>query len=77
MITLLLVSESSQPGRYEIACRRLALQENRKVEPHNHDMHADKKNSDLATVCSWSPEAAKLNSGFSRVARHSLPAAPL
>ena len=39
-------------------------------------MHADKKDSDVATVCSWSPEPAKLNSAFSRVARHSLPAAP-
>ena len=40
------------------------------------DMHADKKDSDRATVCSWSPEPAKLNSAFSRVARRSLPAAP-
>ena len=41
-----------------------------------YDMHADKKDSDLSTVCSWSLEPAKLNSAFSRVARHSLPAAP-
>ena len=41
-----------------------------------YDMHADKKDSDAATVCSWSPESAKLNSAFSRVARCSLPAAP-
>ena len=40
------------------------------------NMHADKKDSDRSTVCSWSPELAKLNSAFSRVARHSLPAAP-
>ena len=40
------------------------------------DMHADKKHSDLSTVCSWSPEPAKLNSAFNRVARRSLPAAP-
>ena len=39
-------------------------------------MHADKKDSDVSTVCSWSPELAKLNSAFSRVARRSLPAAP-
>ena len=41
-----------------------------------YDMHADKKDSDAATVCSWSPEPAKLNSAFSRVASHSLPSAP-
>ena len=39
-----------------------------------YDMHAD-KDSDVSTVCSWSPELAKLNSAFSRVARRSLPAA--
>ena len=39
-------------------------------------MHADKKDTDLSTVCSWSTEPAKLNSAFSRVARHSLPSAP-
>ena len=33
-----------------------------------YDMHADKKDSDLSTVCSWSPEPAKLNqaAGLSR-----------
>ena len=41
-----------------------------------YDMHADKKDSDVSTVSSWSPELAKLNSAFSRVARRSLPAAP-
>ena len=41
-----------------------------------YDMHADKKDSDKSTVCSWSPEPAKLNSAFSRVARRSLPGAP-
>ena len=41
-----------------------------------YDMHADKKDSDAATVCSRSPEPAKLNSAFSRVARRSLPATP-
>ena len=41
-----------------------------------YDMHADKKDSDVSTVCSYSPKPAKLNSAFSRVARHSLPAAP-
>ena len=41
-----------------------------------YDMHADKKDSYIATVCSWSPEPAKLNSAFSRVARRSLSAAP-
>ena len=39
-------------------------------------MHADKKDSDVSSVCSWSLEPAKLNSAFSRMARHSLPAAP-
>ena len=41
-----------------------------------YDMHADKKDSDAATMCSWSTEPAKPNSAFSRVARLSLPAAP-
>ena len=41
-----------------------------------YDMHADKKDSDVSTVCSWSPEPAKLYSAFSRGARRSLPAAP-
>ena len=40
------------------------------------DMHTDKKDSDRSTVCSWSPEPAKLNSAFSMVAKRSLPAAP-
>ena len=39
-------------------------------------MHTDKKDSASATVCDWSPEPAKLNSTFTRVARHSLPPAP-
>ena len=33
------------------------------------------RKTDRSTVCSWSPEPAKLNIAFSRVARHSLPAA--
>ena len=41
-----------------------------------YDMHTDKKDSASTTVCNWSPEPAKLNSTFSRVARHSLPSAP-
>ena len=41
-----------------------------------YDMHVDKKECDRATVCSWSPEPAKLNSTFSRVARRNLPTAP-
>ena len=40
-----------------------------------YKMHTD-KDSDRSTVCSWSPEPAKLNSAFSRVARRSLPPAP-
>ena len=39
-------------------------------------MHTDKKDSVSATVCDWSPEPAKLNSTFTRVARRSLPSAP-
>ena len=39
-------------------------------------MHTNKKDSGRSTVCSWSPDPAKLNSAFSRVARHSLPSAP-
>ena len=41
-----------------------------------YDMHTDKKDSAATTVCNWSPESAKLNSTFSRVARRSLPSAP-
>ena len=41
-----------------------------------YDMHTDKKDSASTTVCNWSPEPAKLNSTFSRVARRSLPSAP-
>ena len=39
-------------------------------------MHVDKKDSGRSTVCSWSPEPAKINSAFSSVARHNLPTAP-
>ena len=39
-------------------------------------MHVDKKEHDRSTVSSWSPEPAKLNSAFSRVARRNLPTAP-
>ena len=41
-----------------------------------YDIHTVKKDSDISTVCSWSPEQAKLSSAFSRIARRSLPAAP-
>ena len=41
-----------------------------------YDMRVDKKDSGRSTVCSWSPEPAKLNSAFSRVARRNLPTAP-
>ena len=41
-----------------------------------YEMHTDKKDSDRSTVCSWSPEPAKLNSAFSKVARRSVPSAP-
>ena len=41
-----------------------------------YGMHTEKKDCDNTTVCSWSPEPAKLNSSFSRVARRSLPTAP-
>ena len=39
-------------------------------------MHCGKKDSACTTVCDWSPEPAKLNSTFTRVARRSLPYAP-
>ena len=41
-----------------------------------YDMHTDKKDSGKSKVCYWSPYPAKLNSSFSKVARHSLPSAP-
>ena len=40
-----------------------------------YGMHTEKKDCDNTTVCSWSPEPARLNSSFSRVARRSLPTA--
>ena len=39
-------------------------------------MHTDKKDCESNSVCTWSPEPAKLNHSFSRVARHGLPIAP-
>ena len=39
-------------------------------------MHCGKKDSACTTVCDWSPEPAKLNSTFTRVARRSLPSVP-
>ena len=41
-----------------------------------YDKHGDKKDSSRSSVCTWSPEPAKLNSAFSRVTRRSLPTAP-
>ena len=41
-----------------------------------YDMHTDMKDSDRSTLCSWSPEPAKLNGAFSRVARHTLTCCP-
>ena len=41
-----------------------------------YDMQADKKDSDSSSVSFWSPEPAKLNNAFSRVAKRSLPTAP-
>ena len=41
-----------------------------------YDMHVDKKECGRSTVCSWSPEPAKLNSAVSRVGRRNLPTAP-
>ena len=41
-----------------------------------YDMHNDQKDPGKSTVCYWSPDPAKLNSSFNRVARHSLPSAP-
>ena len=40
-----------------------------------YDMHVDEKDSGRSTVCSWSPEPAKLNSAFGKVARRNLPSA--
>ena len=41
-----------------------------------YGMHTEKKDCDSTSVYSWSPEPAKFNSAFSRVARRSLPIAP-
>ena len=41
-----------------------------------YGMYTEKKDCDSTSVYSWSPEPAKLNSAFSRVARRSLPTAP-
>ena len=41
-----------------------------------YGMHTEKKDCENNTVCTWSPEPAKLNHSFSRVARRNLPSAP-
>ena len=41
-----------------------------------YGMHTEKKDCESNTVCTWSPEPAKLNHSFSRVARQNLPSAP-
>ena len=41
-----------------------------------YGMYTDKKDCESNNVCTWSPELAKLNHSFSRVARRSLPTAP-
>ena len=41
-----------------------------------YDMYTEKKDFVRSKVSSGSPDPAKLNSSFSRVARHSLPSAP-
>ena len=40
-----------------------------------YDMYTDKKDFVNSEVLSWSPHPAKLNSSFSRIARHRLPSA--
>ena len=40
-----------------------------------YGMHTE-KDSESSTVCNWSPEPAKLNHSFSRIAQRSLPSAP-
>ena len=40
-----------------------------------YGMHAE-KSSESSTVCTWSPDPAKLNHSFSRVARRNLPTVP-
>ena len=40
-----------------------------------YGMHAEKDN-ESSTVCTWSPDPAKLNHSFSRVARRNMPTAP-
>ena len=41
-----------------------------------YGMHTEKKDCESNTVCTWSPEPAKLNHSFSRVACRNLPSAP-
>ena len=41
-----------------------------------YGMHAERGDSDSKTVYTWSPEPAKLNHSFSRVARRSYPSTP-
>ena len=40
-----------------------------------YGMHAERDN-ESSTVCTWSPDPAKLNHSFSRVARRNIPTAP-
>ena len=41
-----------------------------------YGMHTEKTDCESNIVCTWSPEPAKLNHSFSRVARRNLPSAP-
>ena len=41
-----------------------------------YGMHAEKKDCESTTVCTWSPKPTKLNHSFNKVARRSLPSAP-
>ena len=41
-----------------------------------YGMHTEKKDCESNTVCTWSPEPAKLNHSFSRVTCQNLPSAP-
>ena len=41
-----------------------------------YGMHTEKKDCESNTVCTWSPEPAKVNHSFSRAAYRNLPSAP-
>ena len=74
---MLLLLKATLPGTLRlVVCCEISLRRHLGHQKSKwYTMHTD-KDSASATVCDWSPEPAKLNSTFTRVARRILPSAP-